>query len=273
MNTSVVHRNSLHSALPIGHGRARPHHFAAAAPAFGHERAGSRLTPSGPLVIVPVRMSRSDTPQVVSAPTTLAVSTPAAGGSDELAEVARQAALGDPDAAATLILRLGGGILRIVRKVLGPAHPDVDDVAQEAVIAVLGALPQFRGESSVTHFAQRVALHATLGARRKLQTRMRVAQSQALPLDEVADPGGNPHAELWAQHRRDVVLALLDDLSPPIADALALHFMLGHSVEDIARASGLSQHTVWSRLRLGKEALRRRLRSRGARELLEVPEE
>jgi RNA polymerase sigma-70 factor (ECF subfamily) len=71
-----------------------------------------------------------------------------------------------------------------------------------------------------------------------------------------------------------VVLALLDELSPQVAEALALHFMLGHSVEDIARSSGLSQHTVWSRLRLGKQALRRRLRGKAiGRELLEVPEE
>jgi RNA polymerase sigma-70 factor (ECF subfamily) len=191
-----------------------------------------------------------------------------------LAEVAEAAAQGDPDAAATLILRLGGSILRIVRKVLGPAHPDVDDVAQEAVLAVLDALQRFRGESSVAHFAHRVTLHAALGARRKLNARMRAAQSQALPLDDVIDPGRSPHVEVLVQHRREVVLALLDELSPQVAEALALHFMLGHSVEDIARSSGLSQHTVWSRLRLGKQALRRRLRGKAiGRELLEVPEE
>jgi RNA polymerase sigma-70 factor (ECF subfamily) len=192
-------------------------------------------------------------------------------GCDDLAEVARAAALGDPDAAATLILRLGGGILRIVRKVLGPSHPDVDDVAQEAVIAVLAAMQRFRGESSVAHFAHRVALHAALGARRKLNARMRAAQRQALPLDDVADPRCDPHGEVLMRQRRVAVLALLDELSPPVADALAQHFMLGYSVEEIAGASGLSQHTVWSRLRLGKQALRRRLHGKVGRDLLEAP--
>jgi RNA polymerase sigma-70 factor (ECF subfamily) len=126
-------------------------------------------------------------------------------GCDDLAEVARAAALGDPDAAATLILRLGGGILRIVRKVLGPSHPDVDDVAQEAVIAVLAAMQRFRGESSVAHFAHRVALHAALGARRKLNARMRAAQRQALPLDDVADPRCDPHGEVLMRQRRVAV--------------------------------------------------------------------
>jgi RNA polymerase sigma-70 factor (ECF subfamily) len=218
-----------------------------------------RLTGSPALAIVEQLMSRTTSPRALHA-------VPSAGStalvSDDLAGVARAAALGDPDAASTLVLHLGGGILRIVRKVLGPSHPDVDDVAQEAVMAALDALQRFRGESSVAHFVHRVALHAALGARRKLNARMRAAQREALPLDDVVDPGGNPHVEVLARRRRDAVLALLDELSPPVAEALALHFMLGHSVEDIARASGLSVHTVWSRLRLGKQALRRRLRGK-----------
>lgn len=185
-----------------------------------------------------------------------------AGAGDELLAIARAAADGDADAAATLVLRLGGGILRIARKVFGPAHPDLDDVAQEAALAVLNALPQFRGESSVAHYAYRVALHTALGARRKSRAALREAQSLALPLDEVADHTQSPHEEALSRHRRELVLGLLDELSAPIAEALAMHFMLGHSVEDIARALGLSHHTVWSRLRLGKKALRRRLRGK-----------
>jgi RNA polymerase sigma-70 factor (ECF subfamily) len=103
---------------------------------------------------------------------------------------------------------------------------------------------------------------------------MRKAQSQALPLDDVVDTGKDPHAETLSRHRRELVLGLLGELSEPVAEALSLHFMLGHSVDDIARTLGLSQHTVWSRLRLGKQALRRRLRSRAAvRDLMEVPDE
>jgi RNA polymerase sigma-70 factor (ECF subfamily) len=140
-------------------------------------------------------------------------------------------------------------------------------------MAVLGALPHFRGESSVTRFAYRVALHTALGARRKMYAQMRKAQRLALPLEDVRDPRNSPYSDALAEHRRQLVLGLLDELSEPVAQALSLHFMLGHSVEEIARALGLSQHTVWSRLRLGKQALRRKLRGRGAvRELLEVSE-
>jgi RNA polymerase sigma-70 factor (ECF subfamily) len=40
---------------------------------------------------------------------------------------------------------------------------------------------------------------------------------------------------------------------------LALHFVLGYSVEEIAASTEVPANTVWSRLRLGKQALRKKL--------------
>lgn len=247
--------------------------------ATSDERGGSALTHHLPLVIVPGRMANLPLPRAtVSDPATAVGAGPSSAEplpvADELAVFAHAAAAGDPDAAATLVLRLGGGILRIVRKVFGSRHPDLEDIAQEAAMAVLGALPRFRGESSVMHFAYRVTLLTALGARRKMRAQIRRAEEEAGPLDDVQAPKeASPYFETLARKRRELVVELLDELSDPIAEALALHFMLGHSVEDIATSLGLSQHTVWSRLRLGKQALRRKLqRNACLREMLGVPE-
>ena len=48
-------------------------------------------------------------------------------------------------------------MLRVVRKVMGHQHPDVEDVTQDAVLALLGSLETFRGACSVEHFARRIA--------------------------------------------------------------------------------------------------------------------
>ena len=56
-----------------------------------------------------------------------------------------------------------------------------------------------------------------------------------------------------------MVRALLDDLPEEQSEALALRFMLGWSLLEIAEASGAPVNTVRSRLRLAKEALRRRV--------------
>src|SRR4029077_7734871 len=92
---------------------------------------------------------------------------------DDLFGGARAAARGDGDAAATLIAEVAGGMLRVVRKVLGHAHPDVDDVTQDAVLALLRFVESFRGASSVEHFARRIALLTALGARRRARVRAR----------------------------------------------------------------------------------------------------
>jgi len=69
----------------------------------------------------------------------------------------------------------------------------------------------------------------------------------------------SPLAHLLASHRREQLLSLLEQLSQPVAEALAMHFVLGYTVEEIGAAAQVSVNTVWSRLRLGRQALRRAL--------------
>jgi RNA polymerase sigma factor (sigma-70 family) len=192
---------------------------------------------------------------------------------EELLSIARAASAGDSAAAATLLLKLGGGMFRVVQRVYGARHPDLDDIKQETRIAVLAALPYFRGESSVKHFAYRVALMTALGAMRKTRAQMRRAQEEAIPFVDVPDPRGSPYSNAASRERRELILELLNELSEPIAQALGLHIMLDQPVDEIAEALGVSPHTVWSRLRLGKQTLRRKLeRNADLRELLEGQE-
>lgn len=190
---------------------------------------------------------------------------------DELLVLARAAATRDPNAAATLLSQVGGVVLGTVRQVLGPGHPDIEDVAQEASIAFLSSLDEFRGECSTRRYAQRVALFTALTSRRRLVAQARLIDSEA-PLDtKPAGPELSPLAETVAAKRRDIVRKALDSLPDVIAQALALHFILGHTVDEIAQATSSPPNTIWSRLRLGKQAMRRILsEKRELRELFEI---
>ncbi len=178
---------------------------------------------------------------------------------DDLLELARAAALGQENAARTLMTAVAGGMLRSVRKVLGAHHPDVDDAMQDAVIAFVSALREFRGDCHVAHFANRVAVFTAMAVRRRSQTRARFTDLGASLAEQEDLHGASPLAGALAKRRRELVRALLDDLSEPIAEAVALHFLLGYSVEEIAAASSVPVNTVWSRLRLGKQRLRKAL--------------
>ena len=68
-----------------------------------------------------------------------------------------------------------------------------------------------------------------------------------------------PPDGLARERRRSLLCELLDDLPPPQADALAFRFILGSSLAEIAAPTGVPVNTVRSRVRLAKEALRRRI--------------
>jgi RNA polymerase sigma-70 factor (ECF subfamily) len=127
------------------------------------------------------------------------------------------------------------------------------------VLGLISSLGNFRGDCSVAHFGHQVALRRALHARRHFKTRAKIGD-QELEAEKHADPGDeSPLTVAISCERRRVVHSLLDDLSEPTAEAMALHFMLGYTVSEIATALAVSPDTIWSRLKSGKRALRKAL--------------
>lgn len=148
-------------------------------------------------------------------------------------------------------------MLRVVRGVMGPYAAEVDDALQQSLIALIHALPAFRSECAPAGYACRIAFRTALAVRRK-------ARLASLRRDDGVDTDqlrGDlvSSASSDAQRRTDVVRSLLDELPPEQAEALAMRTMMGWSLEEIAAASGSPLNTIRSRLRLAKEALRRKI--------------
>lgn len=176
----------------------------------------------------------------------------------ELTALARLAGTGDPAATRSFLDRVWPAIARVVNGVLGARHPEVDDVIQQSLIAVLQALGAFRGECHPAGYASRIALHVALRARRTAA--LRRTRNQTLLQISASDPDVVwPGCEVSAERRKRALRDLLTDLPEEQADALALRVMLGWSLEDVAQATGAPLNTVRSRVRLAKEALRRRI--------------
>ncbi|MEI9935895.1 MAG: sigma-70 family RNA polymerase sigma factor [Pseudomonadota bacterium] len=176
----------------------------------------------------------------------------------ELTALARLAGTGDPAATRRFLDRVWPTLSRVVNGVLGVRHPEVDDVIQQSLIAVLQALSAFRGECHPAGYASRIALHVALRARRNAA--LRRLRSQSLAQISAADPDAYwPGCDVSAERRKRALRDLLTDLPEEQADALALRIMLGWSLEDVAQATGAPLNTVRSRVRLAKEALRRRI--------------
>ena len=175
---------------------------------------------------------------------------------DDLAPLVASCRAGVAAATKTLLATLGPSMLQMIRRVLGPSHPDVDDVLQESFVGLLRALPAFRGESTTRHFAWRIATLSALKARRRRGGR---PVDRGPDADEDCWAGADPHDWALASCRRQILRRLLDELPGPQAEALVLHCVAGLSVEEIAVAVHCPAETVRSRLRRAKAALRERI--------------
>lgn len=201
-------------------------------------------------------------PQLRLTPTPAAPAPPAPQpkATDALVDLARGAAAGDLQKSSRLLKALAPRIATVVRVVMGREHPDADDVIQQSLIAFLQALPAFRGECHPSSYASRIAVRTAVAARRRArQTHSR----EGVELDEVdhSDAGTSPSPgeEIAAELRKRLLRDLLAELPEEQAESLALRVVLGWSLEEVATATGAPLNTVRSRIRLAKEALRRRI--------------
>jgi RNA polymerase sigma-70 factor (ECF subfamily) len=172
--------------------------------------------------------------------------------------LARAASGGDARATRQLLTLVGPRLSAVVRVVLGPDHPDRDDVFQQSLIAFVQALPSFRGECEPTRFAARIAVRTAVAARKR-------AKAQHVRHDDLVDPDAIPTwseataATAMAETRGVLMRELLESLPEAQAESLALRVVLGWTLEEVAVAMGVPMNTVRSRVRLAKEALRRRI--------------
>lgn len=175
---------------------------------------------------------------------------------DELLPLAHAAMAGDEVALRTLLTTVAPNILRVVRRVIGGSHPDVEDVAQECAVEFIGALRRFRGESSIRHFAARVALRCAMNARRRQRAAKRNGGvPDATDTDETASGDAPPDALVASRASVQLARELCDSLPPAQTEALALHCILGYTMSEVAAICGAPLETVRSRLRSAKAAL------------------
>ncbi len=170
-------------------------------------------------------------------------------------ELVRRAGAGDPRAQTSLLKRLLPRFRAITRALLLD-NADAEDALQLSLLAVLRSAPGFRGEAGLESWAKRIAIRTTLRhMARERKVRNRVAEEADPELVLVSD------MPEWAWETLPKhVSEYLGDLSEAQRVAVVLHHALGFSAEEIAELTEVSSSTVKGRLRLGTDALRKRVR-------------
>ena len=173
-------------------------------------------------------------------------------------DLARLAAAGDSVATGKLLRALTPRLVRVVRAVLGSAHPDLDDAIQQSLIGFVQALPAFRGDCDPLGYASVIAVRAAVATRKRAHIE-HARRDDGAEADAMPGVRPSPGDEAASQKRKEILRELLSDLPPEQGEALAMRVVLGWSLEEIASHSGAPLNTVRSRLRLAKEGMRRRI--------------
>ncbi|HEX7290287.1 MAG TPA: RNA polymerase sigma factor [Conexibacter sp.] len=121
-----------------------------------------------------------------------------------------------------------------------------EDIAQEAFLAALRALPRFDRRRPLRPWLHRIVANRAIDWARARQLRREVGAEAAPEL-----PGSEPASAAWPDH----VAAALAQLPPEQRAVIVLRHLLELTPREIAALLELPQGTVNSRLRRGLDAL------------------
>ena len=171
-----------------------------------------------------------------------------------LARKIRAAECGDEKAVRSLLSTVAPVVSRVVGLVLGPRHPDAEDLVQESLVDFLRALPVTGDELELGQLAAFVSL------RRALE-----AWKWSPAAYEVLAPEDDAPRVPWywrfspehvaRERQRQMLSALLTALPDDEAEVLGLRVLAGLGVEQIAEFMGFPAAAVRSRLRTAKRQL------------------
>lgn len=174
----------------------------------------------------------------------------------ELNDLARLASAGDRLALDQLLARIRPMVLQYCRARIGNGmlgSQAAEDVAQDALLAVCGALGRWRPEKRVMAFVYGIASNKVVDAYRA------AGRDRSVPTDGVPDsPDLSPGPEQSAMLGSEVaeLRAMLDELPEHHREILVLRLALGLSAVEVAQTVGstsgavrVTQHRALTRLR------------------------
>lgn len=156
---------------------------------------------------------------------------------------------GDPSAAASLHDRTRPTIDRTLRRLLGNADPDRDDLAQQALIELVTTIDRYRGECSFDTWTSTLTAHLVYKhiRRRKTERRFFVGEH----LGEVPTVTSLPRAldARDALRRVQVHFAAIDEAK---LWAFVLHDVHGYDLKEVAQITQVSVSAAQTRLVRGR---------------------
>lgn len=137
----------------------------------------------------------------------------------------------------------------------GTRREEIEDVVSEVFFKAYRNLDRYRPEHPFSTWLYRLAANHVVDHGRRVRRR---GHDVELP-EGLDDPAPGPAESAESRERAELVRKALEELRPHYREVLFLVYIEGASVEQAARALGLPQGTIKSRLLRGRQALGRQL--------------
>lgn len=148
-----------------------------------------------------------------------------------------------------VLRRLAPRVREWVARCIGPS-PDLDDIAQEALIEVAYALPRFEGRASIDTYSRRIAMRVAIRQRKKRAVRV------TTHLVEVRDQRLEPDGVVAQQQTVAAVYRAMAQLSEGVRLAVTLCDIEGLKHAEAAEVLDVQIPALRARLKRGRQQLR-----------------
>ena len=159
---------------------------------------------------------------------------------------------GDSDAFRRLFEQTCGDVQRILFRLAG--GQDLEDLVQQAYLALFGAIRRFEGRSAFSTFVYGICLKVAQKRARGLRRFLRLRESYRI---EPRESQGSPGEQAERAARVFQVQQSLERLSWKLRTVLVLYEMEELPGAEIAVQLGIPEATVWTRLHHARKAFRR----------------
>lgn len=165
----------------------------------------------------------------------------------------RAAEAGGADARRALADRVLDRIRTSVRYLCAD-HPDAGDFVQLSLVEVLRSARNFRGDSRLETWVDRVTVRTTLRHLKATRAEQALKRPEDPSLPATTE---DPERALTRARVQTRMAHMLQKLSPERRGAMVLQIVYGYSVREIADLTDVPLETVRDRLKVGKKKLRR----------------
>jgi RNA polymerase sigma-70 factor, ECF subfamily len=164
---------------------------------------------------------------------------------------------GDKDAFGVLVTRYQKMVARTVKGMLGDSVYS-EDIGQEVFIKLYNSLSEFRGESKLSTYIQRIAVNLTLNEiKRRKRFLSMFSQSGNDEMHEYEIPEHNYEER---DEAFEIVNKALQALDPKFRIIVTMRMLQGYSTKETADILNLPLGTVLSRLSRAQEQLKQILK-------------